>query len=60
MTSEVSTTIHTMHINMFLCTCCSHGSTFLTTDKGVISAIQCETDTSMHRLFNPMRGRILS
>ena len=60
MTPEVSTTIYAMYVSMFMYTSCSHGTTSLTTDKGVMSAIRCETDTNMYRLFNPMKGGILS
>ena len=60
MTPEVSTTIYAMYVSMFTCTSCSHGITCPTSDKGVMSAIRCETDTNMYRLFNPMKGDILS
>ena len=60
MTPEVSTTIYAMYVSMFTFTSCSHGITSLTTDKSMMSAIQCETDMSIYRLFNPMKGGILS
>ena len=60
MTPEVSTTIYAMYVSMFTSTTCSHGITSLPTDKGVMYASQCETDTNMYRLFNPMKGGILS